>query len=219
MNSKVNQLILQFPHQPDYSADNFLPLPFNKSANSAVESFPTKEGDILVVYGPKGSGKTHLLRKWTELRLAKFVNVENIDDVEPREGLYAVDDLQELNIQQQEKLFHIFNYMKGIGGSLVVASQIPVAQLNLIPELRSRLLLGTQAELTAPQESDLKLLLVKWSQDRQLKLEQTVISYILSHCERSPQVLEGIVEALDTLSLAQKRKITIPLVRDILSEQ
>lgn len=174
---------------------HWLPTGGTQAAVAALEGAGTT---CICLYGPTGSGKSTLLK------LA----------AQKHPGLYVADNLESATPQTQEELFHTFNSRGGKG--LLVASAVPVAQLALLPDLKSRLLTGTQIEVELPNDEELHQLLMLWAQARQIVLPQAVADYVLLRAERNPAVLAALVTQLDALSLAQKRAVTVPLARQIL---
>jgi chromosomal replication initiation ATPase DnaA len=59
---------------------------------------------------------------------------------------------------------------------------------------------------------------VKQFADRQLSIEQDVLTYMLARMDRSFATVRTLIRAIDERALAQKRAITIPLVRQVLEE-
>lgn len=200
------------------SLENFMVLPSNHAAFSAVQSFPNFSGDVLVIYGESGIGKTHLLSLYHQKTGADLLSAETGQvSLELTTEKHAIcDDLDKLDNAEQEKLFHLFNHIKSFGGSLLVASSKPVAKLDILPDLKSRLLTAPQMEIEKPTDAHLEVLLVKMASDRQMFLEPKVLQFILKNSDRSVHILQGVLSALDKLSLEQKRKITIPLVKEVL---
>lgn len=208
-----NQMALNFPTKVDFSAENFMENSGNSQALKTIQTLENN-GDIAVIYGEEGCGKSHLTSLWKDQ-----VNASNINDIElfsPEITHIYAEDLDLLNAEQQEHLFHAFNHIKSVKGALLVTSNTPPAQMDLLADLKSRLLLGNQVEILLPTPQELTVLLSKWAWDRQLELSPEVIQYLLKRCERSPKVLENCIAKLDTLSLEQKRKITVPLAREAL---
>ena len=211
------QMAFGFGDRLSFSSRDFLQMPSNQEALKAIQHFPTKEPDILVLYGAEGVGKTHLLNIWCERSGDRVVDAESLVDVPFNLRKVAVDNLEKAGRKEQENLFYLFNHIVSEGGAMLVASRQPVAQMDLIPELRSRLLTGVQIEVQTPEESQLEVLLVKMAADKQIDLDPAVLKYLLNHCERSPAALRHMLNLIDQSSLEQKRKITIPLVKEILS--
>ena len=57
---------------------------------------------------------------------------------------------------------------------------------------------------------------MKMFSDRQLQVNQDVITYLLARMERSFAAARRIVAVLDTKALAAKRRITIPFAAHVL---
>lgn len=204
----MGQIPLTFPHHASYAAADFLVHKGNEAACQALANMAFG----LVMYGEVGVGKTHLLALWAEQNQA----VSTLSTSPVAGAVLAIDDVDQLNASQQEQLFHWFNTLKEQGGQLLLTSTQPVAQLALLPDLQSRLLTLPQVEIGLPAEQDLAKLLLKWADDRQLQLDQPVVKYLMTRAARSPGKLEAMVAQLDQTSLAQKRAITIPFVRELL---
>lgn len=200
------------------SMDNFMVLPTNHEAFLAVQSFPQVIGDVLVVYGDKGLGKSHLLHIHQQRTMAQFFDVEwaqcSLDLTTEKHVI--CDDLDKISEVDQEKLFHLYNHIKSFGGSLLVASNKPVSSLDILPDLKSRLLTAPQIEVQQPTQAHLEVLLVKMASDKQMFLDPKVIQYILKNCERTVVSLGEVLDRLDKFSLEEKRKITIPLAKQVL---
>ena len=209
------QFVLGFPVPEDLSPESFVQLPCNTSALKAAQSL--LPGHVLVVYGAPKSGKSHLLNWWQ--KQAAAILFKPADHLPPDGSTVAVDGLNRLMAQEQEAFFHLFNHIKNTQGKLLVTTDVPTAQLDLLPDLKSRLLTADHVEITAPQEEDLHILLTKWAADRQISLSEDVLTYLLRHADRSPHSLLMLIQKLDTLSLAQKRKVTVPLVKEALREE
>ncbi|MEC7028278.1 MAG: DNA replication protein, partial [Pseudomonadota bacterium] len=72
------------------------------------------------------------------------------------------------------------------------------------------------AAIHPPDDTLLAVLLVKLFADRQLQIGADVLNYILPRMERSFAAAYELVEAADKLALAEKRGISVPLVRRVL---
>jgi len=68
-----------------------------------------------------------------------------------------------------------------------------------------------------PDDKTIMLLILKEITERQLDIESDVIDYVLKHIERSFEYVLSFVRTVQMLSLAQKRKITIPLAKEALN--
>ncbi len=192
----MRQLLLDITALPRYHASRWLTTEGTRAAEAALES-----GAMCVcLYGPAGGGKSHMLA------------------LAASRGAVVGDKLEEMPEQVQERLFHAINAHVPV----VVASGMPVAQLNnLLPDLKSRLLLGVQVEVRPPDDDDLRTMLKHWASVMQLTLPDAVVDYVLVRAGRSTHELATLMARLDALSLEQKRAVTVPLARAVLeiSEQ
>jgi len=71
--------------------------------------------------------------------------------------------------------------------------------------------------LAAPDDALLGAVLVKLFADRQLVVSEEVIAYLLVHLERTFAAARRIVAALDRAALAARRRVTVPLAREVLA--
>src|SRR5207237_5037929 len=100
------------------------------------------------------------------------------------------------------------------GGRWVAAASVPPAQMTLREDLRTRLALGLVFEVRALADSDKAHALAVYANERGFRLSTDVIDYLLAHARRDMGSLVATLAALDRRSLATRRGVTIPLVRD-----
>ena len=96
-----------------------------------------------------------------------------------------------------------------------------VAPLNWdisLKDLISRLKSVTLATIEQPNDELLTSVAFKLFADRQIKVDTSVISYLISRTERSLQSLGKFVDAIDRLALQRKSKVTRSLVSDVLQD-
>lgn len=191
------------------------------------------EIDFLYLWGNESSGKTHLLLAIAEqvqksakralyLPFAELVESANPDILESVEDLdlLCIDDLDALagSSEWEEALFHCFNRLQHTGCKLLVSSQHNPAMTTIkLADLRSRLATGLVYQLEALKDEDKHQMLMLQSQSRGLKLPEEVAHYILRHHSRDTHELMELLKQLDSASMVEKRRLTIPFVRQILS--
>ena len=113
-----------------------------------------------------------------------------------------------------EALFHLYNRIATRGGHILLVGRTPPARWPVaLADLRSRLNVLPVAEITGPDDAMLAGLFAKLFRDRQLAVPGEVILYIVQRIERSCAAVARAVEALDRVSLAERRPITLPLAR------
>ncbi|MFZ2619691.1 MAG: DnaA/Hda family protein [Alphaproteobacteria bacterium] len=214
------QLLFPFPSQADVSAHSYVPLASHAAALAGLQRLGTMHGFRgLRLVGQAGCGKTHLLHAWAAATGAMVWEAAGLPFLPPAGSTVVVDDVDTLDAIGQENVFHIYNSLYKSGGALVVASAVSITpHMPLLADLRSRLLTLPEVELGQSTEADLTQLLLKWATDCQLTLKPDVVKYVLARAERNPAMLHALVRQLDTLSLVEKRGVTLPLVRKVLED-
>lgn len=220
----ATQIPMDFAYRTAFERDNFLVAPPNEEAVAWIDRWPDWPDNILLLIGPEGSGKTHLCEVWKQKNGAQALSCDelsalDISDLASMASTALI--LEDLGFGiPQEKLFHLYNLLKEKGGSLLMTSQLPVSAWDLtLADLKSRM---GAIQITQIKEVDDTLfasILLKLFSDRQLQVSPEVVQYLITRLERSFSEARRIVSALDGLSLSEKRKITIPLVRDLLANE
>ena len=128
--------------------------------------------------------------------------------------LVAVDRVEAADADAQARLFTLYNALRAAGGALLVAAGAAPATLPLRDDLRSRLGWGLVFEVLPLADDEKPAALVAWARLRGLTLSDDVVAYLLAHGRRDMASLLATLTALDRHSLATRRSITVPLVRD-----
>ncbi len=178
----------------------------------------------LLLWGAAGTGKTHLLRATvgaTEARGAParfFAEPGALQGADPeqlaRVALVAVDAIDTAPPETQARLFTLYNGLKSAGGRLVVASRSPLAALPFREDVRTRLGAGLVYELQPLADADKAAALAAYARERGIAVPADVIGYLLAHGRRDMTTLVAALRALDRRSLATKRPLTVPLLRE-----
>lgn len=213
----MRQLILDLLPASPPSLDNFVAGP-NEEALNALTGWlaGTTSETALLLYGPAGSGRSHLL-------LASgfnYLDAHSCPDLDllPESSSLAIDNVQALSETGQIALFNRFNHLKRSGGQLLTAADQPASQLQLREDLRTRLGSGLIYRLQVLTDQDKAKALASQARERALKLTPEMIDYLLRHAPRDLRVLSAFVVALDRYTLENKRPVTLPLLRELLNE-
>jgi len=218
----VSQLALAFEHRPAYGAEDFLVAGPNRAAVLWLDRWPDWPAPALALYGPAGSGKTHLVQVFRARTGASAIvpaalgrALERASQEPPR--ALAIDDADGAPLDEAAFL-HLYNLIAGAGGRLLIAARTPPARWRIgLADLRSRLAAAPAVALHAPDDALLRAVLAKQFADRQLRVGEDVIRFLLARMERSFDAARRIVAALDQAALAGRRNITVPLAREVLA--
>ncbi|MCB9986328.1 MAG: hypothetical protein H6865_01675 [Rhodospirillales bacterium] len=202
-----SQIPLSFPLTPAMAREDFLVSDSNRDALALIDRWPEWNAPFLYIYGPEGSGKTHLAAIWSA-----HVG-QNATVIEHLENLVGVRP-------QEETLFHLYNRVRQMPGAVLMTGARPLALMRFaIPDLASRLKSCPQVAIGLPDEQLLRALLVKLFADRQMRIDIGVIEYCIARMERSFSAARDLVAQLDQRSLVEKRPVTVAMARAVLNPE
>jgi len=217
----MEQLIFELaaPEPPTFA--NFLAGPNREvlAALARIAAGGTTETG-LVLWGPPGVGKTHLLRATATAAEARrpvrfCADASSLPQEPPAAAaLVLVDAVDEADAAAQGRLFTLYNALKATGGTLVASAGSPPARMPLRDDVRSRLTWGLVYEVLPLADDDKPAALATYARSRGFALGDDVIAYLLAHGRRDMTSLMTTLAALDRHSLASKRPITLPLLRE-----
>ncbi len=222
------QYHLPLPFQELMGAEDFLVSPANaEAAQWLLEREPAAwPSPALVLWGPEGAGKTHLLCAWADKHKARRLNVgdktlEDIATGATSAKAFALDDADTVagEGESEEWLQHLFNAAKAAGAPLLLTAARPPALWGLdLPDIETRLKSCLSVRLFEPDDELMRGLLLKLFADRQLMVDAGVVDYLAARLERTGTAIRQAVAALDEAALETGRKISIPFVQKILME-
>jgi DnaA family protein len=226
----MRQLPLAIGPVPEPTFENFLPgsngalraqlLALAENATS-VAGAPAP----LYLWGPAGSGKTHLLRALTQHLQAHGHGVGWFDAGTPQPWhwshdwqLVVIDGCDRLDEAGQQAAFALFVEAAAQGTQVATAGRLPPVDLPLRDDLKSRLAWGHVLALQPLGDAETRAVLRRQSDERGLLLPDEVLDYLLTRFERNLGTLMRLLDALDSYALVNSRHITVPLVRAMLAE-
>ena len=217
----VRQLPLDFTHDPGRSRDDLIVSDRLSAAISIVDRWPDWPSPVVILAGPAGSGKSHLANIWAEKTGARAVALDGGDPaiLEAAENgpLYAED--VDRDGFDETTLFHVINAVRTHGTALLLTTRIWPAAWNItLPDLASRLKAATIVEIGEPDDALLALVLVKLFADRQVSVDDRVISFLVARMERSLDAARTLVERIDRLALARGTRISRALAAEALAD-
>ena len=224
------QIPLQLEPRGDSRFENFVAGP-NGAVVDAVKSLLQQPGASLFMHGPQSSGKTHLLNALCHAsrdhgNTAFYLALKNLpsEASESLKGLEKVDlvcldDLHTVagNAAWEEALFHFINRLRAENGTLAVSSRVRLSALVLnLPDLASRLAWGLRLELAPLEDKDKVRVIHQHAELLGIELREDVVNYLLKHSHRGLARLLEAVDRLKNAAFTAKRRITVPLAREVL---
>jgi DnaA family protein len=220
------QLTLSIRLRDDATFDNY----FSGQNEQVVHNLQKQEEPYVFLFGEPGTGKSHLLQAACHETGKKGLPVVYLPLAEEGlmpamlEGLenmslIALDDVQKVIGDEgwELALFNLYNRVREKGVNLLVSSVDPLASLNIkLADLKSRLSWGPIFQLSGLSDNEKQLALQQRAKNRGLDLADDVVTYLLKHSPRDMNSLFVLFEKLDKASMVEKRKLTIPFIKDYL---
>jgi chromosomal replication initiation ATPase DnaA len=216
------QLAFALPHAESLTRDNFLEGPANAAGLALVDSWPDWPNRIMLLVGPEGSGKSHLAAIWAEEAGARSISAHALTPVAVpgalATGALVVEDLRSSDFDERA-LFHLMNLTREDQASVLITARLPPSAFQIeLRDLRSRLRAVPTVSLLPPDDQLFRALIVKFCADRQLAVDETVVSYLATRIERSYAAARQAVELLDTEALRLGRPVTRALAAELLRD-
>jgi DnaA-homolog protein len=221
----MRQVPLALGPEPNWQLDNFLPGANAQWQQVHIALAQPQPATPLYLWGPPGSGKSHLLRAAAALAQERSQLVVALDctsvppsDFDEQTGLLVLDDCDRYDTRRQQAAFALFVQATTLGVPVLAAGRLPPVDLPIRDDLRSRLGWGLVYQLVPPGEDQVRALMRREADRRGILLSDEVIDYLLKRCARDLSHLMHLLDRLDQQALAAKRAVTLPLVRQVLAE-
>jgi DnaA family protein len=228
----VTQLLLKgVQPQPHMTFANFYG-GLNKNVVDYLQKELLTQRVSTYLWGSSGCGLTHLLHALCEMTtgLQKttmylslkeanlytpdiLVNVERVD-------VLCIDDIDAVVglVLWEEALFDAYNRTRDNNTVWVCTAKTSVRGLNCsLADLQSRLGWGQVFHIELLTEAERIAVLHTRAKERGMIISDDVIQFLLNHYQRDLGALLLLLEKLDSASLAEKKRLTIPFVKEILA--
>jgi DnaA family protein len=222
----AEQLVFALAPEPAPTFANFVAGPNAEVAEALVRFAAALLPETgVLIWGTRGVGKSHLLQAMAAAAVGAGRPVHHCAHPSEAPGvppeprtLITVDDVDRADVSAQGRLFTLYNALSASGGQLAVAAGVPPAQLMVREDLRTRLGWGLVYEVAPLTDEAKPAALAAFARQRGFRLGDDAIAYLLAHGRRDMASLVRSLIALDAHSLAHKRPITVPLIRDWLQQ-
>jgi DnaA-homolog protein len=220
----MKQIPLPISPDPLATFGNYLAGP-NAAALEHLRALATPAAPVYL-WGPPGSGKTHLLRALAHAcqQAGGHVGWFNAADplpwmLSPDWALVVIDDAELLDAAAQQAAFALFVEAGTHGVQVAASGQLPPVDLPLRDDLRSRLGWGHVFALHPLTEPETRAVLRRAADHRGILLGDELIDYLLTRFPRDLHHLMRLLDGLDRFALAKGRLVTVPLLRQMLIEE
>jgi chromosomal replication initiation ATPase DnaA len=206
---KPSQIPFELPVASADSREDLIVGAANAMAAEMIDAWPDWPGNVVVMCGPPGSGKSHLARIWSKRADAVVVQMHDFGAMAPAHMANMVIEDAEPGDIDERGLFHLLNLLRAERRHCLLTSRhLPVEWNVSLPDLKSRIGSAQLVLLREPDDEMLRLVMFKLFADRQLSPEPGVVAYICARMERSLEGAVRVVGEIDREALARSKCIT-----------
>ena len=197
-----------------------------------LENFSQLPKELLLM-GLPGTGKSYLTQailndatskeiKATYLPMQAILKTEvtSFDGYEQFE-LVIIDGLEHLSSKQdwQTIVFNFLNLAYESHCKVILTAAVNIPELNFFPDLHSRLMRMEMESLTPLQNDALRQAIAYVCDSYDITISSKEVEYLLKRYQRDIGSIMTAIHSLDALSASQKRRITVPLIKEFLDSQ
>ena len=215
------QLPLAVQLRDTASFETFWPGP-NRELVDSLRATPVSA----LLFGPSGSGRTHLLQAACRAHRGRYWPLSVLADSGPDvlDGhdapLWCLDDIDAVlsDSRWTLALLRLLDRARSEHRAVLLAASAPPDRLTLdLPDLRTRLSALPAYGLRALTDEDRQELLQRRAQAKGLELGDDVVRWLLNTQPRGTGPLLDALDALDRAALSAKRRLTLPFVQSVLA--
>ena len=214
-----DQLIFKFPKYKIYKKEDFYVSSSNQEAYDFVISWPRWIRRIVNIFGPSGSGKSHLASILKNKTTCFQINSNELNEkiftkYKTKEALI----IENLDEKISEKLlFAIWNVSLQDNKYLMITSKKPINSYSFkLKDLSSRIKSCLSFGINLPNDDLLSVILAKNFSDKQMKVEKKHIDYIVKRIDRSYEKIGQFILTLDKYSLKKGSPFSLKLIKEVL---
>ncbi|OQW54040.1 MAG: chromosomal replication initiator DnaA [Proteobacteria bacterium SG_bin9] len=217
------QLALALPHAERLSRDDFLEGDGNAVALALIDRWPDWPNRTILLAGPEGCGKSHLATIWSDRAGARVISAQALTrELVPSSlstGALVVEDLDR-GALDEPAMFHLMNLARQDEAYVLMTSRTAPAMMPIgLRDLMSRLRAVPVIDVASPDDALLRALIVKLCADRQMLVDESLVSYLMTRIERTFAAARHAVDLLDREGLRLGRPVTRSLAADLLRDR
>ena len=218
--NELDQKLLDFEIYESFDESDYYVSKCNFFARNLIAIWPNWEKKIVNLAGEKYSGKTHLSKIFKSNSDALYLYSNNIEDNILKKiklsNSIIIEDLEESF--DEKLLYSIFNLVEQDNKYLLISSKKPIDTMKFtLPDLLSRLKNCIIAKIEQPDDELIYAIILKIFSDRQIKLDNKIIDYIIKRIARSYSKMHEFIYKIDELSLKKKKSINFKIIKEIIN--
>jgi len=214
-----DQLILKFPSHQAYKKEDFYVSPSNQDAYDFINSWPKWIKRTVNIFGPSGSGKSHLASILKSKTSCLQIETKKLSDeiffkFKTKETLI----IENLDRKVSEKLlFSLWNIALQDNKYLLITSKKPINSVKFkLRDLTSRVTSSLIIGINLPSDDLISVILAKNFSDKQITVEKKHIDYIIKRIDRSYEKISQFILTLDKYSLKKGSPFALKLIKEVL---
>ena len=217
---KLNkQLLFKFNNKKNFNYNDFYVTKSNFYAFNLVNNWPKWEKNIINIHGEKFSGKSHLSEIFREKYKAKIFFEKDINEnffktIKIHENL-VLDNFE--NKTSEKLIYTLFNFVDQDNKYLIINSRVPIVKMSYkLKDLTSRIKTCLLVEISKPDDDLIYALILKYCSDKQIKIDNKLIEYIIKRIDRSYGKIFNFIYKLDKMSLLKKKPIDLKIIKQLI---
>jgi len=214
-----DQLILKFPSHKAYKREDFYVSPSNQEAYDFINNWPKWIKRIVNIFGPSGSGKSHLASILKGKTSCLHINSKDLSEkiflqFKTKEALIIENVDEKIS---EKLLFSLWNIAVQDNKYLMITSKKSISSYkfklkDLVSRVKSCLIFG----INLPSDDLISVIIAKNFSDKQIIVEKKHIDYIIKRIDRSYEKISHFILTLDKYSLKKGTPFSLKLIKEVL---
>jgi DnaA family protein len=229
----AEQLPLHFEFRANQTFNNFFPGTNQEIITHLQKCIAGVGEQQIFLWGKSGQGKSHLLQACcreaqsqnhssfyfdlSTLSLPDPVILSGLDNCD----IVCLDNIEQIagNPAWEQAFFNFYNQHRNYSHKLIISASVAPNEIAIqLPDLKTRLNWGLTLKIRALADTNRINALIFKADQMGFEISPQVGNFLLTHSDRDLPSLWDLLEKLDRASLAAKRKLTIPFLKQILNE-
>ena len=203
----------------------------NELAYKMIKKWPEWPTQVVYIYGSEKCGKSLVCKLWKDISQGIYINTSNfIEKLIAQNDLtyiqnhnWIIDDVDYIisfeGNKYEEKILNFINIIETSGKNniLMTSRKMPRFLDSGLKDLISRISSATVIEMRDPDEILLKKIIEKYLNERNIKINNENLDYLINRIERSYKSALKFAKQIDIMSLEKKTKITKSFLKSILN--